>query len=157
MAQPIIQALLSPLTGRLSDKIEPRIVATIGIALSCLGLLSFIFLTGFSSIIQIIVGLLVTGAGFAFFLSPNTNAIMSSVAPKFLGVASATMSTMISVGQMLSMGITMIVLALVVGRVVITPEYYSSVLTSVRFAFVIFTVLGLGGVFVSLFRGKIQR
>ena len=45
IAHPVIQAILSPFAGRLSDKIEPRIMASIGMALTFCALLSFVFLT----------------------------------------------------------------------------------------------------------------
>lgn len=157
VAQPAVQAILSPFTGRLSDKVEPRILATAGIVLTCLGLLMFMFLDNSSSWVQIIAGLIISGAGIAFFISPNTNAIMSSVSSKFLGVASATMSTMISVGQMFGMGITMIVMALIIGRVEITSVYYPAFLTSSQIAFGIFTALCFSGIFASLLRGKILK
>lgn len=154
IAQPVLQAILSPFTGLLSEKIEPRLVATAGMVLTFAGLLSFVFLNETSSLLQIIIALLVLGAGFALFLSPNANAIMGSVGPQFYGIASATMSTMISLGNMLSMGITMTVMALIIGRVEITPEYFPAFLTSTRVAFIIFSVLCFGGIFTSLFRGK---
>jgi len=156
LVQPIMQAFLSPLAGRMSDKVEPRIVASAGMGLTCLGLVSFVFLTGETSMVHIIVTLAVLGIGFALFSSPNVNAIMSSVAPKYYSVASATSNTMRSVGQMLSMGVTVTVLAVIMGRVEITPQYYPDFLTSTRLAFAIFAVLCLAGIFASLSRGKVR-
>jgi MFS family permease len=157
IAHPVIQAILSPFTGRLSDKIEPRIVASIGMALTFCALLSFVFLTNGTSLWQIVAALVLIGTGFALFLSPNSNALMSSVLPGNYGVASAVMSTMISMGQTLSIGISMVVMNLVIGRVTITSEYYPAFLTSAKIAFSIFALLAFGGVFISLFRGKMRR
>jgi EmrB/QacA subfamily drug resistance transporter len=156
VAQPLMQAISAPFTGRLSDRIEPRIVTTAGIVLTCTVLFSLIFLTKNTSLIHIVIALALLGVGFGLFTSPNANAIMSSVVPKFYGIASATMNTVIGLGNTLSMGITMIVMATVIGRVVITPEYYSAFLTATRIAFGIFTALCFGGIFVSLFRGKVR-
>jgi EmrB/QacA subfamily drug resistance transporter len=156
IAHPVVQAILSPLAGRFSDKMEPRLVASIGMALTAVALFSFVFLSDNTFVWQIIIALVILGIGFAFFLPPNTNALMSSVAPRYYGVASATMSTMISVGQMLSMGITMVVMAVIIGRVAVTPEYFPAFLASTRIAFGIFTLLCAGGVFISLFRGKVR-
>lgn len=156
MSQPIMQAALSPFTGRLSDRIEPRIVASAGMALIFFCLLFFSFLSAATPLPEIIVTLVVLGIGFALFSSPNTNAVMSSVVPKYFGVASAVMSTVRSVGQMLSMGITIIVMALVIGRVSITPEHYSQFLTSTDIAFGIFSALCLIGVLASMTRGRIR-
>jgi EmrB/QacA subfamily drug resistance transporter len=156
LVQPVMMAILSPLTGRLSDKIEPRIVSSAGMSLTCAGLISFVFLTSETSLVHIMIALAVLGVGFALFSSPNINAIMSSVAPKYYGVASATSNTMRSVGQMLSMGITMTVIATLVGRVEITAQYYPAFLASTRIAFGIFAVLCFVGIFASLSRGKVR-
>jgi MFS family permease len=101
-----------------------------------------------------IVALFVLGVGFGLFSSPNTNVIMSSVDKRFYGVASGMNGTMRLLGQMLSMGIAMMILAIVVGPVVITPEYYPQFLTSLRYAFIMFTIFCVIGVFASLARGK---
>jgi MFS family permease len=101
--------------------------------------------------------LILVGFGFALFSSPNTNAVMSSVEKKFYGIASATLGTMRLVGQMLSMGIAMIIFAVLIGKVEITPEYYVPFLKSVNIAFIVFGVLCLVGVFASLARGKVIR
>jgi EmrB/QacA subfamily drug resistance transporter len=156
VVQPVMQTLLTPLTGKLSDKVEPRILTSAGMALIFIGLLTFSFLSPNTPTWEIILVLFVLGVGFALFSSPNSNAIMSSVVPKYFGVASAVMSTMRSVGQMLSMGITMIIMAVVIGRVTITPEYYSVFLTSTKIAFGAFSVLCAVGIYTSLSRGKVR-
>ena len=104
----------------------------------------------------IIGSLVILGFGFALFSSPNTNAVMSSVENKFYGVASAILGTMRLTGNMLSMGIVMIIFATYMGRVQITPEYYPSFLISVKVVLVIFAVLCFGGIFASLARGKLR-
>jgi len=156
VVQPLAQTVLSPIAGRLSDKVEPRILASAGMAIIFLGLMAFAFLSNGTSLITIILILIALGVGFALFSSPNSNAVMSSVVPKYFGVASAVMSTMRSVGQMLSMGITMIIMAVVIGRVAITPNYYPVFLTSTRIAFGVFSALCIVGVFTSLSRGKVR-
>ena len=156
LAQPTVQAVLSPFAGRLSDKIQPQRVAALGMALNTIGLFIFSFLNEETALMLIITNLVLLGIGVGFFASPNTNAVMSSVSPKFYGVASATLSTMRSTGMMFSMGITMVVIALHMGRVEITPEYYPLFLTSVRTAFVIFAILCFGGTFASLAPNKVK-
>jgi MFS family permease len=156
VAQPLLQAVFSPISGRISDKFEPRVVASLGMGLTCLGLIPFAFLTDTTSVGLILAALLVLGMGFGLFSSPNTNAIMSSVSPKQLAVASATLSTMRTLGGLFSMAITMVLISVIVGRVEITPEYYPAFLTCVRVAFAIFSVLCLISVFTSLARGKLR-
>jgi len=156
VAAPVVQAISSPFAGRLSDKIEPRIVSSAGMGLTVIGLILFIFLDETTSLWFIIAGLIILGLGFAFFASPNTNAIMSSVNKRFYGVASATLATTRQLGMMFSMGMVMMIFALYLGRVQITPEYYPAFLSSVNMAFSISAALCFGGIFASLARGKVR-
>ena len=156
IAQPAMMTLLSPLAGRLSDVIEPRIVASTGMGLTALGIALLSFLGKDTPVWYIIGVLLLLGSGFAFFSSPNTNAVMSSVEKRWLGVASATLGTMRLTGQMLSMGIAMLVFAVQMGRVQVTPEVFPDFLRSCSTAFLIFAVLCALGVFASLARGKVR-
>jgi EmrB/QacA subfamily drug resistance transporter len=154
VVQPIVMAIISPIAGRLSDRVEPRIVASAGMASTAVGLFLLIFLTEATSLWYLAFTLIVLGIGFGLFSSPNTNAIMSSVEKRFYGVASGMNGTMRLLGQMLSMGIAMMIFAIFIGPVEITPEYYPKFVLSVHYAFTLFTVLCIIGVFASLVRGK---
>jgi len=156
VAQPIVQTIFSPLAGRLSDRIEPRIVATAGMALTTIGLSTFIFLTPGTPLIVIIISLMVLGSGYALFSSPNTNAIMSSVDKRYLGIASGMVATMRSLGQVLSMAIAMFCFAIFMGTATITPALYPALDTSITIAFLIFTGLCVIGVVASYVRGTIH-
>lgn len=154
VAQPVIMAMVSPIAGRLSDKIEPRIVASAGMTFTALGLFLLIFLTETTPIWHLIITLVILGIGFGLFSPPNTNAIMSSVDKRFYGVASGMNGTMRLIGQMLSMGVAMMIFAIVIGPVEITPEYYPQFVLSLHYAFILFTVFCIIGIFASLVRGK---
>ena len=154
IAQPAVMAIFSPFAGRASDRIEPRVVASIGMALSSGGLFLLAFLEEGSSFIFVVGSLALLGFGFALFSSPNTNAVMSSVEKKSFSVAAATLGTMRLVGQMFSMGIAMMLLTLFVGKVKINPANHDAFLHSVRTGFMIFSTLCLAGVFASLARGN---
>ncbi|MBN1375744.1 MAG: MFS transporter [Dehalococcoidia bacterium] len=154
LVMPLVQAILSPFSGRLSDKAEIRLLVSTGMGITTLGLLMLVFLDNDTHISYIIAGLVILGAGFALFSSPNTNAIMSSVEKKSLSIASATLATMRLLGQMLSMGIAMLIFAVMIGHVQITPEQYPQFLSSIQAAFITCTILCFGGIFASLARGK---
>jgi EmrB/QacA subfamily drug resistance transporter len=156
VAMPAVQAIFSPLTGRLSDRIEPRLIASAGMVLNTVGLILFIFLNEETSLKLIIGNLILIGFGFALFVSPNTNAVMSSAPKTAYGVASAMLATMRQVGMVLSMGVAMLMFALYVGRVQITPEYYSLFQQSMKTSFIIFAILCFGGIFASLARGRVR-
>ncbi|MGZ5469073.1 MAG: MFS transporter, partial [Candidatus Aminicenantales bacterium] len=154
VAQPIVMALTSPFAGRFSDRTEPRLIASAGMALSAIGLVLFSLIspgTGFGFIVGTLICL---GLGFGLFSSPNTNAVMCSVEMRHLGVASAALGTMRLTGQMFSSGIVMMIFALVMGQAAIEPSVYPLFLRSAHIAFVFFAVLCFAGVFASLARGN---
>jgi EmrB/QacA subfamily drug resistance transporter len=153
IAQPIVMAVTSPLAGRLSDRVEPRIIASLGMALSAAGLFLFSFLRAGTGLGSISAGLVLLGLGFGLFASPNTNAIMGSVERRHLGIASAALGTMRLTGQMMSAGTVMMIFALIMGRAPIEPSVYPLFVRSAKVAFTFFAVLCVVGVFASLARG----
>lgn len=154
IVQPALMAVLSPVSGQLSDRIDPQIIASAGMALTTLGLFMLVFLAESTPLWYILMSLVVLGIGFGLFSTPNINAIMSSVEKKYLGVASGMNGTMRLIGQTFSMGIAMMLFAIFIGPVEITPAYYPEFLTSVHYTFVIFTILCLFGIWASVMRGK---
>lgn len=156
MAQPVMQTLFSPLAGRLSDKVESRIVASAGMAFTAVGLLLLTFLGADTSVLFIALVLALLGFGFALFSAPNTNTVLSSVDGRHLGVASATLGTMRLLGQMLSMAIAMLVFSVTLGSAQVTDAVHGEFVTAVRIAFAISTVLCVIGVVASLARGRLH-
>ncbi len=154
VAQPVIMAVCSPFAGRLSDRIEPRVLASLGMGFTSLGLTLFIFLGPATPFPLIFGGLLLLGLGFGLFSSPNMNAIMGSVGRRHYGLASASVGTMRLSGGMLSAGVTMMIFALFMGRVPIEPSVYPLFLRGLRTAFTVFAVLCAAGIFASLARGN---
>jgi EmrB/QacA subfamily drug resistance transporter len=156
IAQPITMAVFSPLAGKLSDNIEPRVIASLGMALTALGLVLLALINNNTALPFIALSLVILGFGFALFSSPNMNAIMSSVDKKFYGIASGSVGTMRLLGQMLSMGIATLIFALYIGRAQITPEYYPVFIHSVKIAFIVFSCLCVTGIYFSLSRGQVR-
>ncbi|MDR2910911.1 MAG: MFS transporter [Bacteroidales bacterium] len=154
ISQPVAMMLLSPVAGRLSDQKNPGIIASIGMGVISLGLILLCFLNENTHIAYIITLFVILGAGFGLFSSPNSNAIMSSVEKKYLGVASGILGTMRMIGQMMSMGIAMMLLSLYIGRESIIPENYHSLMSAIKIGFLAFAILSVLGVFASLARNK---
>jgi len=151
--QPLLQALVSPLAGWLSDRIDPRVVASAGMGLITAGLAALALSTEPMSRAFLLGCLVVLGTGFGLFSSPNTHAVMGSVTSRSFGVASATIAAMRLVGQMLSMGIAGLLLALFVGHDPLAPDRNEAFLAAMRTGFTVFSVLCLAGTFASLARG----
>ena len=154
ISQPIAMTLLSPVAGKLSDKRNPGVIASIGMGLTASGLILLCFITGETPDYLIVLLLILMGIGFGLFSSPNSNAIMSSVEKRYLGVASGVVGTMRMVGQMMSMGIAMMLISVYIGKQTINPSTYPGLLSAMRTGFIVFSILSVFGIFASLARNK---
>lgn len=157
VAYPIIHVLLSPIAGRLSDKIEPRYLASFGLVVVATALLLTAFVTPVTPVWYIFTLLMMMGGGFAAFVAPNNKAIMSSVDRQHYSMASAVTGTMRLSGQAFSMGIATMVFALYLGNQQITPETSTEFMQSMKLAFIILAVVCVVGIYASMARGKIFR
>jgi len=153
--QPIIQALFSPLCGRLADRFSAAGVATIGMALCAVGLGIAASITATTPISLIMITLAVLGLGFALFSSPNISVIMGSVAPRYLGVASGLNSTMRTLGMMASMTIITIIFSIFMAGHAVTPQTQPQFLFSMHIALLTFSALCIIGIFFSI--GRIRK
>jgi EmrB/QacA subfamily drug resistance transporter len=157
ISQPVVMMIVATIAGRLSDKHDPRILSSIGMSIIVAGLLMLSFISEDTSRTFLIMSLVVLGAGFGLFSSPNTNSVMGSVSKQNLGIASATIGTMRLTGQMMSLGLATLMIHLFIGESHITSAQHSAFVTCVRLLFVIFAILCFIGVFASLARGKKNR
>jgi EmrB/QacA subfamily drug resistance transporter len=157
VCQPVVQAAFSPVAGRLSDKVEPRILASLGMAFTAFCLFILASFDAETTLVFVIMTLGLLGLGFAFFSSPNMNAIMSSVEDRLHGVASSMVATVRLLGQMFSIGIAMLTFAIYMGQVEISPPLYPFLLKAIKTACTIFGILCVAGVFASLARGNLRQ
>ena len=156
LSQPALMAVFSPFAGRLSDRVEPRIVASAGMAMTTIGLFFFIFVSRATTLPVIMAELALIGLGFAFFSSPNNNAIMGSVGKEKYGTAASALATMRMVGQAVSMSIVALIMAMNGGRQAIGADSAAMLLVSTRNVLIIFTALSMAGIYFSLKRGRIR-
>ena len=154
LIQPLMQAIFSPIAGRLSDKIETRKLVSGGVLLVIIGIIPLIFLDSNYPIHLIAISFGIIGLGTAFFSSPNIRAIMSSVPKSSLGIAAGLEGTMRSIGQTLSFGVLTVVFAVIIGDVIITPVYYPQFITSARVICITFLTISFISLVFSILRGK---
>ena len=155
--QPVIQSVLSPVAGKLSDKILPRYLSLTGMAIISVVLFAVaLLLTPDSSTSLLLIMLSLLGVGFAVFSSPNTNAIMGSVDKKHYSMASATTGTVRLVGQAFSMGVTTMIISIIIGNQAITPAVSAPLMKVIHTTFILFAVLSAAGVYTLSTRGKHQ-
>lgn len=153
----VLMATFTPISGRVSDKIEPRLVASLGMFINCIALFLMIFLNDSTPIWYIVIALAIYGLGNGIFSSPNANAIMGSVAKRSLGIAAGTMGTMRTAGMMVSMGIIMIIFSVYMGDAEIVPAYYPEFLSSVRTDFIILTGMNILGLLCQLAARRVAK
>lgn len=154
ITQPFFMAILSPKMGKLSDKVAPYKLASSGMGLCALSLLTFVFIGENTPLWFIIIALAVAGIGIALFSSPNTNVVMSCVHPSKFAVANSILSTMRTTGQSAGMAIITIVVSATVGNASLYEIDAASLITTVHISFLIFTMLCVAGIFMSLQRAK---
>jgi len=154
VTQPVVMTLFASFSGRLSDRYSSNVLSSIGMAIIVLGLFMLTIIDGSTKNGYIIFCLMILGMGFGVFSSPNTNSIMGAVEKRYLGIASATVSTMRLTGQMLSMGIATLLIHLYIGSATDISANKAVFLKSVQVSFVLFAGLCTLGVFASLARRK---
>lgn len=143
--QPVMQTMLSPWCGRLADRYPAARVATIGMAISAVGLAVAATLDAMTSLPLVMVMLALLGTGFALFSSPNVSVIMGSVEPRYLGVASGLNSSMRTLGMMTSMSIITVIFSSLMAGHPVTAETQPQFLLSMRIALLTFCLLcGIG-------------
>lgn len=148
LAQPVIQTVFSPIAGKLADRKNPQSIASAGMGITAMGLAMLTFVQTDTGLVYIITTLSVLGFGFAFFSSPNTTAAMNSAEKRYYGVASSVLGTMRLLGQMFSMGISMIVFTVIMRDAKIIPENSGLFMQSAKIIFIVFAVLCFGGIFL---------
>jgi EmrB/QacA subfamily drug resistance transporter len=158
IVQTLLMVVFSPMTGKLSDRIEPRIVASAGLAICAIGLVLFALISPGTPLWLVVMGLIFLGIGVAFFVSPNTNAIMSSVAKSDYAVASSMVSTMRMIGGILGLGITNLIFTYFMGHTEIPATGpYDLLMKSIQVAFAVMAGLCIVGVGLSLARGNLRK
>lgn len=157
LVQPILMAALSPISGRVSDRIQPRMLASAGMAITCVGLALFAALGATTAMAVVVVNLAIIGVGFALFSSPNTNAVMSSIDRCDYGVGASILGTMRLLGQAISMVLVNLFFSMRLGDRPLTPEHSKLLLQSTDLAYVFFAVLCAIGIASSLARGRLRR
>jgi EmrB/QacA subfamily drug resistance transporter len=167
MAMPVPMAILSPISGWLSDKIGSRLLASTGMGLICVALLFLTQLALSTPLPYLTAVLFLLGVGMGMFSAPNTSSVMGSVDRRHLGIASGTISTMRFVGQSLSLAIMGAVAA-----TIIPPQVFSAIfggvgsagsvsadafLKGASFAFLTGAAIAFVGVITSTVRGSKKK
>jgi EmrB/QacA subfamily drug resistance transporter len=164
LIMPVTMAVISPISGRLSDRVGSRALASTGMFIVALALAWMATLEVYSPLWRVETGLLLIGIGVGIFASPNTSAVMGSVDKRKLGIASGTLSTMRCSGQATSLAVMGAIVATVAGAGSISGLFSgdpSSAMVGAEdfvkgmdLAFLVCAFIAVAGGITSLARGK---
>lgn len=155
IVQPIVQAFLAPLTGRFSDRYPPTNIATIGMGICTVGLLSSAVITRETSLLYIIMVLIILGISLGIFSTSNMTAIMNSVGPRHHGTAASMVSTMRTLGMLCSATIIAMVLLVYLGNSPVTEKNTPAFITSMQTSLFFFAALSLLATIFSMVKGRL--
>lgn len=87
MTFPIVQVIVAPISGTISDKIGPELLTFIGLVLIAISQVGYMFAT-LATPLWVFMGFIgLVGLGNGIFMAPNNSIVMSSVPTQSLGVA----------------------------------------------------------------------
>ncbi|OEU68590.1 MAG: MFS transporter [Desulfovibrio sp. S3730MH75] len=150
VVQPIVQAVLSPLCGRLADRFYPRIIAMSGMIVCTAGSIMGACVGAETSLAYLYMMFVVLGVGFALFSAPNMIILMGSVPPSRFGFASAITGALRTIGMVASMVIIAIFLSMFMGDVIVSPESAVPYMRVMHYSLVTLSGLCVIGVVISM-------
>ncbi|MEM0127502.1 MAG: MFS transporter [Thermoplasmatales archaeon] len=162
LPEPAIMVLVSPLAGRLSDRVGSRRIASLGMLVIGMSFLSF-FLLRTPNVREILLILGILGLGFGLFSAPNTNSVMGSIKIEFSGFGSGFLGTMRFIGQLLSIILATTIFSFAIPRnimigifsgvyVSIGQSYFQSFLTGFREVMFLSFLISIAGAISSVLR-----
>ena len=161
LAVPSSILVVSPLAGWLSDYVGTRLISTLGLSVSTLGV--FLLATIQTSTPPLIIAgqLMLVGLGQALFLSPNSASVLSHVEASKAGAAAALLATARNLGMLLGIAQGALIFSLYFRGLTngldlrdFTPEHTASFLTALHGAFFGAALTGLLGIAASWLRGN---
>lgn len=168
----ITTAIVSPVAGWLSDKIGSRIISSIGLAVSSVSMFMLSALSSGSTHGEVIRAVILLGIGLGLFQTPNNSSVMGAVPPQRLGVASAFLSLIRSLGQAFGIAITTTIIAssliAITGQTSLqglreasqsnpNPAILSAFLQGYRYSNITAAVICIFGIVTSISRGPAEE
>jgi len=103
---PLAMLIVSPFSGRFSDRHDSRIMAASGMGIMAIGLLMLCFVALDTPYWYIILAMILTGAGSGMFQIPNNSTVMGNAPLQHRGAASGVLATMRNIGMVIGVAIS---------------------------------------------------
>jgi EmrB/QacA subfamily drug resistance transporter len=166
LPMPLAMMLAAPIGGSLSDKLDSRLIVSVGLGLTSAGALFFGTFGADTPIYLLLIVFVVTGIGVGFFQTPNNSAVMGNVEPENRGIGGATLSTMRNTGMVLGEAIAAAMFSFNYNRATLkytAQGFQGLALRQAAFGEVMWIIcitaacFSLAALGLSLIRGKAQR
>ncbi len=161
----VAMMIIAPISGRLADRHGSRILSSVGLLISAIGLLGYSLFTRVNmSMFEVVLWGTIVGFGSGMFNSPNTSTIMGLVPPERRGIAGGTRTMLTNAGSVLSIAMAFAILssgltpqamsALFIGAQIGGKGIFvDTFISDLRFAFFLSFVISIGAAVISYMRG----
>jgi MFS family permease len=148
--QPLIMAIVAPISGTLSDRIGVRLPSTLGMGILAMGLFLLSRLGPVSSPGAIAAAMLISGLGIGIFISPNNSALLGSAPRNRQGIAAGLLATARNVGMVLGVGLAGAIFTTIMAQAItpIAAEY-----RAISPSLIVAAGVALLGMIISAMRG----
>lgn len=159
-------SVFGPISGWLSDRGNLRIYTIFGEILTFTGFLILAQIGKTIDFVQLLLPLVLIGAGQGIFSSPNRASVISAVPPSHRGVGSAVNSMLFQVGNSFSRAFSFLIIGLVVpgsvlgalfigaGNIGSNPLYVADFVNSLHILFYVCAGIMIASILPSIMRGK---
>lgn len=147
--QPLIMAVVAPISGTLSDRIGTRLPCVIGMVLLATGAYLLSRLGPNSAYIHVTLALGIVGLGTGIFISPNNSALMGSAPQHRQGIAAGVLATARSTGMVLGIGLAGAIFTTVLTQ----SQSVNSLFAATHASFLFASGIALAGVITASIKG----
>jgi MFS family permease len=154
LMQALLMAIVAPFAGKLADRFEPRVIATLGCAIVGIGFVLLIQLSTTTSASYISFSLALMGLGFGLFSTPNNSAIMGAVNEQEVGVASASMNLSRTIGNLFGMSLVNLMMHYYIGEATFSSENTAQLMSTISLALTMSLSFVIIATVVSAMRGR---
>ena len=151
-AQPVVMALVAPVSGSISDRIGTRLPSVVGMLGLMTGLLLLSRLGSDSSRLQIALALGTAGFGTGIFISPNNSALMGAAPKNRQGIAAGVLATARNMGMALGVGLAGAILT--TGLSMHAEESQTALFSAIQVSFIVTAVFAFIGSIIAAARAS---
>ncbi|MGB7637443.1 MAG: MFS transporter, partial [Nitrososphaeraceae archaeon] len=165
----IALAVFAPVSGWLYDKYKLRFFTSAGLVVSALGFFILTWIGVTMSFYEVVMPLVMIGAGMGIFASPNRASIMTSVSSSSRGVSAGISTTFVMIGNSFSIGLVFLIMTNIISlhtaeqlfsgsfqptssSVAISNPIVDKFLSSIHFVFFVSAIMMLASIIPSVIR-----